>query len=529
MPSSGIDRFPNILKGGKVNFVKISKTNERTVKFPDYHACDNSLLWYLDEWWRNCLGVQQFGGQWPYLALGRLTRTYDLYVPAGLPSTKVPLVIVLHGGTQNADIILGVTPVLPGYGPFAAPWVRLLALADTNKFIVVAPNGTNDPSKSYPFPQFNFNDGASDATSNYAKQHAIDDVGFINALIANLSGSYNIDPSRIYSCGTSNGGMMSMRLAQKLSNKIAAIGAVACNEPTMAVSAGYPSRPVSVIHIKGTRDPIIPYNGGSIVGGGGTVISTADTLKFWIAQAGCSPTPTSTYNVPDINTTDGSPLTTDCTVSVATYGNGREGTEVMEYTVTGGGHTEPSILYRYSDVLKALGLGPQDGDMETADEVWNFLQRHAIPAPSITSFSPTSGGGGTTVTISGRDFLRRARLRSDSGEISAGSFTVNSSGQITAAVGTGATGRVSVTTPIGTASSASDFSLYDPDDQHRAARLLPHLALREHRRARFPFPASPSRARRSLPQRLPREHLLPLPLTSPIPERSTARRGLHST
>jgi polyhydroxybutyrate depolymerase len=55
----------------------------------------------------------------------------------------------------------------------------------------------------------------------------IDDVGFINALIDQMFSRYSIDPSRIYAVGYSNGGMMALSLACRLSDRIAAVGAVA--------------------------------------------------------------------------------------------------------------------------------------------------------------------------------------------------------------------------------------------------------------------------------------------------------------
>ena len=78
-----------------------------------------------------------------------------------------------------------------------------------------------------------------------------------------------------------------------------------------------------------------------------------------------------------------------------------------------------------------------------------------IGAPTITSFSPTSGGTSTSVTITGTNFTGTTAVKF--GGTAASSFAVNSSTQITATVGTGSTGKVTVTTPGGTATSAADF------------------------------------------------------------------------
>jgi len=80
-----------------------------------------------------------------------------------------------------------------------------------------------------------------------------------------------------------------------------------------------------------------------------------------------------------------------------------------------------------------------------------------IPAPTITSFSPTSGRTGTAVTITGTAFTGATAVRF--GGVRA-SFVFNSATQITATVPVGAvTGKISVTTPGGTGTSAMNFTV----------------------------------------------------------------------
>ncbi|MDQ3889014.1 MAG: DUF1929 domain-containing protein [Actinomycetota bacterium] len=86
---------------------------------------------------------------------------------------------------------------------------------------------------------------------------------------------------------------------------------------------------------------------------------------------------------------------------------------------------------------------------------WVEVRPAARPAPTITSFNPTSGRAGTSVTIAGANFTGATSV-SFAGV--AASFTVNSASQITAIVPKGATtGPISVTTPDGTGTSSSDF------------------------------------------------------------------------
>lgn len=75
--------------------------------------------------------------------------------------------------------------------------------------------------------------------------------------------------------------------------------------------------------------------------------------------------------------------------------------------------------------------------------------------PTITSFTPTTASTGATVTIAGSNFTGTTVKF---GGTDAASFTVDSATQISAVLGTGSTGNVTVTTPGGTATSASTFT-----------------------------------------------------------------------
>ncbi len=78
--------------------------------------------------------------------------------------------------------------------------------------------------------------------------------------------------------------------------------------------------------------------------------------------------------------------------------------------------------------------------------------------PAILSFSPGSGPVGTPVTITGTSFTGAKKVTF--GGVKATVFSVDSDTQITATVPTGAkTGKIQVTTPGGTATSATDFTV----------------------------------------------------------------------
>ena len=75
-----------------------------------------------------------------------------------------------------------------------------------------------------------------------------------------------------------------------------------------------------------------------------------------------------------------------------------------------------------------------------------------VPAPTITSFTPTSSGTGLTVTITGTNFTGATAV--SFGGTTATSFTVVSATSITAVIANGTSGSVSVTTPGGTVTLA---------------------------------------------------------------------------
>lgn len=83
-----------------------------------------------------------------------------------------------------------------------------------------------------------------------------------------------------------------------------------------------------------------------------------------------------------------------------------------------------------------------------------------VPAPTITSFTPTAGNTGTQVVITGSNFTGATAVSFGGNNTAAQSFTVNSATQITATVAAGTnTGTVKVTTAGGVATSAANFTI----------------------------------------------------------------------
>lgn len=218
-----------------------------------------------------------------------------------------------------------------------------MPIADTAKFLVVHPQGTKDASNQ-PY----WNAGISST--------GVNDLLFISQLIDSLKATYNIDPNAIYSTGMSNGGFMSNFLACNLSNKIAAIAGVTGTMFSSVSPTCNPGRPVPVMHIHGTMDGTVPYNGGS------GMLAVDTLMKFWRIKNNTNTVPT-TSAVPNINTTDG------CTADHFLWSGGTLGSTNELYRVNGGAHTWPGAT---------IVVGTTNQDFNASVEIWRFFRKYKL-------------------------------------------------------------------------------------------------------------------------------------------------------
>ena len=92
----------------------------------------------------------------------------------------------------------------------------------------------------------------------YAVRHHVDDVHFLTRVVADVESRVRVDPARVAVTGFSNGALMSYRLICERPDVF----------PVAVVVAGdavgprcNPARPVSVLHVHGGRDGVIPLSG----------------------------------------------------------------------------------------------------------------------------------------------------------------------------------------------------------------------------------------------------------------------------
>ncbi|WP_371542550.1 alpha/beta fold hydrolase [Streptomyces sp. NBC_00554] len=273
------------------------------------------------------------------------SRAYRAFVPADLPP-GAPLLFVLHGSQQDGKTIRTAT----GYG--------FDKLAERHGFAVVYPDGYKR----------GWNDGRTAAVTP-ARKEDVDDEGLIGALVERFRERHGIDPARVFVTGFSNGGQMAFRLAARTPERIAAIAVIGAGLPTPDQwTVTEPKRPLPVLLVAGTRDPIMPYEGGeaSIFGfqKRGTVLSAEATARAFAEVNGITEPPTSwpPATLPlDGSGADG-PLVTETRYSQP----GKA--PVVAFAVSGGGHTIPNPDYRFPRLM-----GRTDHTLNAPAAIWDFF------------------------------------------------------------------------------------------------------------------------------------------------------------
>lgn len=281
-------------------------------------------------------------------------RTYLVARPSSEAGSGRPLVILLHGHMGSARQMLGLEHS-------AAPNAEWLKIVDRENLVLAALDGAIGGDG-----QRGWNDCRSDAETN----PRTDDVAFVHAVIDRLAHDRDIDRSRIYVMGMSNGAMMAYRLALELDPPIAAFAAVSGSMAAHSVCAA-PSRPISVLLIHGTRDPIVPYSGGPVGSGRhsrGEVIGVEQAAAIWRKPDDLSDAAASTTAFPH---REGNTDPTRATLTL--WGTNPAAAQVGLLRVDGGGHVEPSLTRHYARFYGRI-VGTQNHDLETAEEVWRFFR-----------------------------------------------------------------------------------------------------------------------------------------------------------
>ncbi|MBC7391013.1 MAG: carbohydrate-binding protein [Opitutaceae bacterium] len=250
-------------------------------------------------------------------------RTIFVYAPSSIPQNR-PLVISMHGLNQDIN-----------YQKGQAKWELV---ADTAKIVVVYPAGEG----------------------NSWDINGTKDTDFILAIIESMVTRFGIDRNKVYVSGFSMGGMMCYNVANKIANKVAAIGPVSGYLFGNTVAS---SRPMPIIHVHGTADDVVHYEPFNNQQG---VVAMLQKWRTW-NQCPATGTRTTPY-----------PVNKPTSKSVREYWGPCKNSEVELISLDGKGH------WHSNDAAGVI----------TTYELWRFFRRHSLGSsivlPTVSLSAPAN-------------------------------------------------------------------------------------------------------------------------------------------
>lgn len=284
-------------------------------------------------------------------------READVSVPEGYDgTTAAPLIVDLHGFTSTIEdqTLLSNLPDAGG----------------ERGYVVVTPQALETDLPVGDGGAFTFwnvtvvtDGGAAEVEGGL---DAADDLGFIDALLAELEDELCIDADRVYATGMSNGAGMAMALACTDPARWAAVAPVAAVNMTTSCPA---DGPVSTVAFHGDADPLVDYDGGTVAGFELGNPSVLDRMAELAALGGCAAEPTSEV-IEDVARDE--------------WEGCDEGVDVVLFTVLGGGHTWPGVTtYRSEEELApdpdaASPLGEVDPAAVAGEQTTNIVATEII-------------------------------------------------------------------------------------------------------------------------------------------------------
>ena len=257
-----------------------------------------------------------------------VTRQYILYLPDNLPE-NAPLVFVLHGHGMNAVNMMN--------------YVDMNTIADENGFAVCYPKGSLDYEGNTHW----------NARLNIS---TIDDIGFLTELAKYLQSEHDLSDEKTFSCGFSNGGFMSYTLACEVPDVFTAVASVAGTMSGYTWDNRNISEPISILHIHGVDDYLVPIDGSiKEEGGWGGAPHVDIIIDYWINLNNCTTTETE-FLPPNTN--------------AYYYLDGINGNQVWYYKIDNYGHEWPG-----GRSLKKPGYNPDVG-IDASEVIWEFFEVH---------------------------------------------------------------------------------------------------------------------------------------------------------
>ena len=301
-----------------------------------------------------------------HLDFDGFARDYRLHVPPQASSGQpLPLVLNLHGATQN--------------GFLEELQTGMDNSADQNGYLVAYPDGTRISKVLTPDPvaknaQYGWNAGQC---CGLPVTRGINDVGFLEKVIADIATRTPVDLRRVYMTGISNGGMMAYAMASEASDHVAAISSISGQVELPTI---HPSRPVPTLEFHSLDDPIakwvgVPNDNPRLR------LSVMEGIDQWVKADGCNPDAVTGTAIVGV----AGSISAGETATPVTYQHCRAGTEVALWRFTGSGHVWPGSLLNTGPpstwILGGVGRGTVLVDANEA--MWQFFQRYQIPAKDV--------------------------------------------------------------------------------------------------------------------------------------------------
>lgn len=293
------------------------------------------------------------------LTLEAEKRSWWEYAPNSCADKECPLVLAFQDGEISGDRLDDDT--------------KMTTYSEKNNFIIVYPKSHNKQ----------WADGRAETASNK------DDLKFVDKLIEEIRKDHKVDGSKIFATGMSDGGLFTFKLACERSEIIAAIAPVAANMANELIEECKPTRAVPIINFVGTDDKFIPMKGGDVkrrlgLKKKGKVISTNQTIEFWIKRNKCNSKP----NVGKVR----DQAKKDKTYAILEkYENCESGADVFRWIIGDGGHTWPSGVPKKNKLL-----GKVTQEVNATEEILDFFTKHQMKdvlpsnAPKPTTPPPTN-------------------------------------------------------------------------------------------------------------------------------------------
>lgn len=170
----------------------------------------------------------------------------------------------------------------------------------------------------------------------------VDDVGFVDELIERVDQDFNVDTSKIYAIGYSQGALFTHRLACERSDVFAGSAMVAGMMSIPVATICDPTGRQDIMMMHGENDDVLPWTG--VPSGLYATLSVLDTFFFWRSVSDCT----------EVGIAQETKTTHSVSRTVRTVSSCREGSKLRLDEIRQGGHQWPK--FAAEEIVDFFGL-----------------------------------------------------------------------------------------------------------------------------------------------------------------------------